>query len=45
MVSILLDENLISELVARGTVTDTFRRLSPDKKNRIYRVAIKLFGE
>ncbi|MEW6412060.1 MAG: TetR/AcrR family transcriptional regulator [Candidatus Zixiibacteriota bacterium] len=40
-----LDENLISELVSRGIVADTFRRLPADKKNRIYRVAINLFGE
>lgn len=26
-------------------MTDTFRRLSPDKKNRIYWAAIKFFGE
>ena len=45
MVSMSLDENLVAELVRRGVVTDTFRRLSPDKKSRIYRIAIKLFGE
>ncbi|UCG61727.1 MAG: TetR/AcrR family transcriptional regulator, partial [Candidatus Zixiibacteriota bacterium] len=45
MVAIPLDENLISELVGRGVVTDTFRRLGPDKKSRIYRMAVKLFGE
>ncbi len=45
MALIPLDENLISELVSRGIVADTFRRLSAEKKNRIYRVAIRLFGE
>jgi len=40
-----LDENLIVSLVTRGVVSDTFRRLSPDKKSRIYRIAIHLFGE
>ncbi len=40
-----LDENLIAELAARGVVNDTFRRLEPDKKSRIYRAAIRLFGE
>jgi len=41
----LLDENLINELSRRDIVTDTFRRLSPDKKDRIYRTALMLFGE
>ncbi len=45
MIVIPLDENLISELVGRGVVSDTFRRLGADKKSRIYRIAIKLFGE
>jgi AcrR family transcriptional regulator len=40
-----LDENLIAELVKRKVINDTFRRLSTDKKNRIYNTAIKLFGE
>lgn len=40
-----LDENLIAELVKRKVVNDTFRRLSIDKKSRIYNTAIKLFGE
>ncbi len=40
-----MDENLISELTQRGVVADTFRRLLPDKKERIYRTAIRLFGE
>lgn len=40
-----LDENLVVDLVARGTVHDTFRRLPPDKKERLYRTALKLFGE
>lgn len=33
------------ELAKRRVVADTFRRLSPDKKERIYETAIKLFGE
>jgi len=41
----MLDENLILGLAQKGIVTETFRRLSPDKKNRIYKTAIKLFGE
>ncbi|MFH1687486.1 MAG: TetR/AcrR family transcriptional regulator [bacterium] len=40
-----LDENLIVELVRRGVITQTFRRLDPDKKERIYRAALKLFGK
>jgi len=44
-VTTLLDENLILELAQRGVVADTFRRLLPDKKERIYRTAIRLFGE
>ena len=31
-----INENLVSELVERKIVTDTFRRLSATKKNRIY---------
>lgn len=41
----MLDENLIAELVERKVVSDTFRRLTTDKKNRIYRETITLFGE
>jgi AcrR family transcriptional regulator len=41
----VLDENLVALLVRRGTVSDTFRRLTPDKKERIYRVAVRLFGD
>ncbi len=40
----MLDENLIAELARRGIATETFRRLPPDKKERIYRAAIGLFG-
>jgi len=40
----LLDENLIAGLASRGLIGDTFRRLLPEKKERIYRAAIKLFG-
>ncbi len=40
-----LDENLILSLVKRKVISDTFRRLNVDKKERIYRTALKLFGE
>lgn len=40
----MLDENLIAELVRRKVVSDTFRRLAPDKKLLIYRTATGLFG-
>lgn len=40
-----LDENLLVELVERGVVNDTFRRLSSLKKERLYRAALALFGE
>ncbi len=40
-----INENLVSELVERKIVTDTFRRLSATKKNRIYNMAVQLFGE
>lgn len=39
-----IDENTVTGLVKRGVVTDTFRRLKPEKKARIYAVAIDLFG-
>lgn len=32
-------------MVKREIVTDTFRRLPTDKKDRVYRTAIRLFGE
>ncbi|MDZ4722527.1 MAG: TetR/AcrR family transcriptional regulator [candidate division Zixibacteria bacterium] len=41
----MVDENIISELVKRQVVNDTFRKLQPQKKELIYRQAIKLFGE
>ncbi len=41
----MLDENIVVRLVARGIVADTFRRLSPEKKNQIYQAAIRLLGE
>ena len=41
----LLDENTVAELVERKVVTDTFRKLAPDKKSRIYHTAISLFAE
>ncbi|MEW5993880.1 MAG: TetR/AcrR family transcriptional regulator [Candidatus Zixiibacteriota bacterium] len=41
----MLDENIIASLAQRGVVTDTFRRLSSEKKHRIYRTAVRLFGE
>ncbi len=41
----MLDENLVAQLTRSGIVTDTFRRLPPEKKERLYRTAIRLFGE
>jgi len=41
----MLDENVVSELVARRVVADTFRRLTPEKKLQIYEAATRLFGE
>jgi len=41
----MLDENVIASLVERKVVSDTFRRLTPEKKNQIYRAAIRLFGK
>jgi AcrR family transcriptional regulator len=40
-----LNENLIAELVKRKVITDTFRRLAPDKKERVYQKALELFGQ
>lgn len=40
-----MDENLIAALVKRGVTTDTFRRLDGEKKERIYRTALRLFGK
>jgi AcrR family transcriptional regulator len=39
-----VDENLVAELVGRRVVTDTFRRLHPEKKALIYDRALTLFG-
>jgi AcrR family transcriptional regulator len=41
----VLDENLIADLVQREVVTDTFRRLDAEKKERLYESTIDLFGE
>ena len=41
----MLDENITADLARRGIVTDTFRRLAPDKKELIYSAAIDLFGK
>ncbi|MBU0983004.1 MAG: TetR/AcrR family transcriptional regulator [candidate division Zixibacteria bacterium] len=41
----MLDENVVATLVRRKVVSDTFRRLTPDKKEQIYRTTIRLFGE
>ncbi len=40
-----IDENVVVELVNRSIVTDRFRRLEPEKKDRIYQTTIKIFGE
>jgi AcrR family transcriptional regulator len=39
-----LNENLIADLVGQKVVTDTFRRLHPEKKVQVYRAGIRLFG-
>ncbi len=40
----MVDENVVAQLVRRRIVSDTFRRLVPEKKERLYTTAIKLFG-
>ncbi len=40
----MLDENVVAELVQRSVVSDTFRRLAPEKKLLVYRAATQLFG-
>jgi TetR/AcrR family transcriptional regulator len=40
----MIDENIVAQLVRRRVVADTFRRLPPEKKERIYTTAIRLFG-
>ena len=41
----MIDENLIADLARRGVTTDTFRRLDANKKDFLYRTAVRLFGE
>ena len=41
----MLNENVVVELVRRKVVTDTFRRLPVEKKEQVYRTAIRLFGK
>ena len=41
----MLDENVIASLVRRKVISDTFRRLTPEKKDLVYRTAIRLFGK
>jgi len=41
---IFMDENIIVRLERDGIVTATFRKLSPDKKQRIYYEALLAFG-
>ncbi|RKX21358.1 MAG: hypothetical protein DRP35_04450 [Candidatus Zixiibacteriota bacterium] len=41
----MINENLIVELVRRKVVTDTFRRLESEKKERIYIKSLRLFGK
>ncbi len=41
----MLDENVMIELARRNVISETFRRLTPQKKLQVYRVAISLFGE
>ncbi|MBU8934101.1 MAG: TetR/AcrR family transcriptional regulator [candidate division Zixibacteria bacterium] len=40
-----INENTVAELVQQSVVTDTFRRLVSDKKQRLYQTTIRLFGE
>ncbi len=40
-----MDENIIVRLEQEKVVTATFRKLSPAKKDKIYKAALKLFGE
>jgi len=39
-----MNENLIIELEQSDVVSDTFRKLSPDKKKNIYRTALEAFA-
>lgn len=41
----MIDENAVIELVRRKVVSDTFRRLNSDKKEKLYRLALALFGK
>jgi AcrR family transcriptional regulator len=40
----MMDENLIADMEKRGIVTGTFRRLSPARKERIYRACLDVFA-
>ncbi len=40
-----MDENIVVRLEKEKVVTATFRKLSPAKKDKIYKAALKLFGE
>ena len=42
---IILNENVINELVKRKVVSDTFRRLNTEKKEKLYKFAIGLFAK
>ncbi len=41
----ILDENVVNELVKRKVISDTFRRLNSDKKEKLYKTALALFGK
>jgi len=41
----MIDENIINELVNRKVVSDTFRRLNPQKKEKLYQAGLLLFGK
>ena len=41
----MIDENLIAELVRRKVVTETFRRLPPAKKEKLYSAALHIFAK
>jgi AcrR family transcriptional regulator len=40
----MLDENIVARLAADKIITETFRRLHPEKKNQVYRASVELFG-
>lgn len=39
------DENLIAQLSQKRVVSETFRRLTPQKKEQVYQAGLRLFGK